>query len=133
MLAVTPIADSFELTQRVVLYRGNCLELLRQIPSGAVQLVVTSPPYNIGKAYESRLKLDRYLEQQREVIRESVRVLSPRGSICWQVGNYVDSGAIIPLDTVLYPIFTSLGLRIRIRIVWHFEHGLHCSKRYSGR
>lgn len=59
--------------------------------------------------------------------------MSPKGSICWQVGNYVDRGAIIPLDTVLYPLFSRLGLRMRNRIIWHFEHGLHCSRRFSGR
>jgi adenine-specific DNA-methyltransferase len=60
-------------------------------------------------------------------------VLDNRGSICWQVGNYVDNGEIIPLDIVLYPIFSSLGLHLRNRIVWHFGHGLHASKRFSGR
>jgi len=60
-------------------------------------------------------------------------VLSDQGSICWQVGNYVEDGAIIPLDTVLYPIFSELGLKMRNRIIWHFEHGLHCSRRFSGR
>jgi len=77
--------------------------------------------------------LEAYLEQQKAVISECVRCLSPRGSICWQVGNYVDRGAIIPLDTVLYPIFTQHGLKMRNRIIWHFEHGLHCSRRFSGR
>jgi adenine-specific DNA-methyltransferase len=67
------------------------------------------------------------------VITECVRVLSGGGSICWQVGNYVDDGAIIPLDSLLYPIFAGLGLDMRNRIVWHFEHGLHCSRRLSGR
>lgn len=60
-------------------------------------------------------------------------MLSDQGSICWQVGNYVEDGAIIPLDTVLYPIFSELGLKMRNRIIWHFEHGLHCSRRFSGR
>ena len=55
------------------------------------------------------------------------------GSLCWQVGNYVDNGQIIPLDLKLYPIFERLGLRLRNRIVWHFGHGLHASKRFSGR
>jgi adenine-specific DNA-methyltransferase len=96
-------------------------------------LVVTSPPYNLGKEYESRLHLDDYLSQQREVINECARVLRCGGSICWQVGNYVDDGAIIPLDSLLYPIFAALGLKMRNRIVWHFEHGLHCSRRLSGR
>jgi len=89
--------------------------------------------YNIGKEYEKKLKLKTYLDQQAVVIQECVRSLSPRGSICWQVGNYVDNGSIIPLDTVLYPIFTDLGLTMRNRIIWHFEHGLHCSRRFLGR
>jgi adenine-specific DNA-methyltransferase len=128
-----PIADKFSLTEHIVVYGGDCMELLAAVPDQSLQLVITSPPYNIGKEYEKRLKLEMYLEQQAAVIRECVRCLSPRGSICWQVGNYVDNGSIIPLDTVLYPIFTELGLKMRNRIIWHFEHGLHCSRRFSGR
>lgn len=127
------IADRFTLSEAVVVYSGDCLDLLKNIPDKSLQLIVTSPPYNIGKEYEKKLHLDLYLEQQARVIAESVRALSSNGSICWQVGNYVDSGAIIPLDTVLYPIFSNLGLKMRNRIIWHFEHGLHCSRRFSGR
>ena len=115
------------------MYPGNCLELLKTIPNESLKLVVTSPPYNIGKEYEKRLKLELYIKQQATVIRECVRCLSRQGSICWQVGNFVDRGSIIPLDTILYPIFTDLGLKMRNRIIWHFEHGLHCNKRFSGR
>ncbi len=117
----------------LVLFEGDCRDLLEQIPSGVIQLVVTSPPYNIGKPYEKRMELDCYLEQQREIIAECVRVLKDGGSICWQVGNYVYGNEIVPLDIALFPIFHSLGLKLRNRIVWHFEHGLHCSKRFSGR
>jgi len=127
------ITNTFSLSADAVLYPGDCMELLRSIPDKSLKLVVTSPPYNIGKEYEKRLKLELYIDQQAAVIRECVRCLSPQGSICWQVGNYVDNGSIIPLDTVLYPIFTGLGLKMRNRIVWHFEHGLHCSRRLSGR
>ncbi len=130
---VKPIASGFGLSEWVVVYPGDCLELLRTIPDESIQLVVTSPPYNIGKEYEKKLDLDKYIEQQAQVIAECVRVTSPRGSICWQVGNYVERGAIIPLDTVLYPVFSKFGLRMRNRIIWHFEHGLHCSRRFSGR
>lgn len=127
------IVEKFSDSEQIVIYHGDCLKLLSTIPDESLQLIVTSPPYNIGKEYEKRLKLETYLEQQATVIRECVRGLSPRGSICWQVGNYVDNGSIIPLDTVLYPIFTNLGLKMRNRIIWHFEHGLHCSRRFSGR
>lgn len=127
------IHDHFSADAKVVVYPGSCLDLLRQIPDRSIQLVVTSPPYNIGKEYEKRLDLNLYVKQQAEVISECVRVLGEKGSICWQVGNYVDNGAIVPLDTLLYPIFRNLGLVMRNRIVWRFEHGLHCTRRFSGR
>ncbi len=127
------IADRFAVDESIVVFPGDCLDLLRGIPDESVQLVITSPPYNIGKEYEKRLDLGVYLQQQAQVIAECVRALSPSGSVCWQVGNYVSKGAIIPLDAVLYPIFAACGLKMRNRIVWHFEHGLHCSRRFSGR
>ncbi len=127
------IATQFTINEQVVLFHGDCLDLLEQIPDKSIQLVVTSPPYNIGKEYENRLKIEDYIEQQAEVIKECVRILTDKGSICWQIGNHVDNGVIIPLDTILYPIFKEMGLVMRNRIVWHFEHGLHCSKRFSGR
>ena len=127
------ITSNFSDKAQVIIHPGNCLSLLKQIPDNALQLIVTSPPYNIGKKYERRLKLDLYIKQQELIIKECVRVLSMTGSICWQVGNYVENSAIIPLDTILFPIFSKLNLKLRNRIVWHFEHGLHCKKRFSGR
>lgn len=109
------------------------LDYLARIVDESVQLVVTSPPYNIGKEYESKESLSTYVDQQRVVISECVRTLNPRGSICWQVGNYVERGTIVPLDVVLFPIFTEHGLKLRNRIVWTFGHGLHSTKRLSGR
>jgi len=128
------IADLFHEDAEVIVYPGDCLEFLKTIPEETVRLVVTSPSYNIGKSYESRLVLDDYLKQQREIIRECYRVLAPSGSICWEVGNFIDpAGGIIPLDSVLYPVFRSLGMKMRNRIVWQFGHGLHCKNRFSGR
>jgi len=127
------ISGHFDKGADAVAFHGDCLELLGQVPDKTLKLVVTSPPYNIGKEYETRLKLDQYVAQQAAVITESVRALSDSGSICWQVGNYVEKGSIVPLDTILYPLFQSLGLKMRNRIIWHFEHGLHCTNRLSGR
>jgi adenine-specific DNA-methyltransferase len=117
----------------VVLHTGDCLRLLAGLPDRTVRLVVTSPPYNIGKRYERRVKFEDYLASQARVIKECVRVLAEDGSICWQVGNFVDDNEVVPLDVALWPIFHDLGLKLRNRIVWHFEHGLHCSRRFSGR
>ncbi len=127
------VTATFDREADLVLFEGDCLRLLPDIPDGFVRLVVTSPPYNLGKAYESKRELDEYVLLQRAVIEQCVRVLHPQGSICWQVGNYVDNGEIIPLDVILYPVFASLGLRLRNRIVWQFGHGLHASRRFSGR
>ena len=130
------IADQWDPKADVSLYVGDTLDLLRQLPTACAQLVITSPPYNIGKEYEQgqRLTLDQYVAGQEQVIAECVRILRPSGSICWEVGNYISAGEIAPLDIVLYPVFTQHpDLKLRNRIIWHFEHGLHCTKRLSGR
>jgi adenine-specific DNA-methyltransferase len=119
---------------RATLFTGDRLGLLKQIPDGVARLVVTSPPYNIGKRYEKKLALQDYLLGQRETLREAVRVLADDGSLCWQVGNHIAGPAeIVPIDVMLIPICIELGLKLRNRIIWHFEHGLHAKQRFSGR
>jgi adenine-specific DNA-methyltransferase len=127
------ISTEFDVTADFILYQGNCMELLNILPNDFAKLIITSPPYNLGKEYESKLSIREYVEQQRGVIEECIRILHPNGSICWQVGNYVENGEIIPLDVLLYPIFADNGLHMRNRVIWHFGHGLHASKRFSGR
>jgi len=127
------ISPSFESNEEIVIYPGDTIDFLEKIPDETFQLIITSPPYNIGKEYEKKVELEEYLNQQETIIRECVRTLSTTGSICWQVGNFVENSSIIPLDIVLYPIFEELGLKLRNRVIWHFEHGLHSRKRLSGR
>ena len=131
-MAIAPI-QRLEVDSQVLMQCMDNLEFMRPLPDNSIKLIVTSPPYNIGKSYERRSPLDEYIHQQAQVISECVRLLHPQGSICWQVGNHVLNGEIFPLDTVLYHVFKDHGLKLRNRIVWHFEHGLHCSKRMSGR
>lgn len=117
-------------------YRYECkdaLEFSQSLPSDSVKLIITSPPYNIGKEYETRRSIDEYIARLLPMLAEFVRILSPNGSLCWQTGNFVDNGEIYPLDIYFYPYFKKLGLHLRNRIIWHFGHGLHCSKRFSGR
>lgn len=118
----------------VVLFRGDCLDLLKDIPNESVQLIITSPPYNLGKEYEEKLTIKKYVEFQAEVIEACARVLYPRGSMCWEVANIVArNGEIFPIDSLLLPFFWDVGLHLRNRIIWHFGHGLHCRKRFSHR
>ena len=127
------VTDRFDPNAEAVILLGDAQETLKTVPDECVKLVITSPPYNIGKEYERATDLKQYLERLNPIIDEVVRVLSPNGSLCWQVGNYVEDSQVFPLDIFYYPIFKSRGFRLRNRIVWHFEHGLHATKRFSGR
>ncbi len=109
------------------------LSYMRNLPDKSMHLIVTSPPYNLGKEYESRKSQDMYIEEQSACIAESVRLLHDNGSICWQVGNQIENGEVFPLDILLYQLFKNHGLKLRNRIIWTFGHGLHCQKRFSGR
>ena len=116
------------------LWQGDAENFLKGLPTEPLfDLIVTSPPYNIGKAYEARMELDNYLEWQARIIAELIPRLKKGGSICWQVGNYVDDNEIFPLDIEFAPIFKKHRLQLRNRIVWQFGHGLHTQRRFSGR
>jgi len=127
------ISDSFSPECGIVLHNGDSYDFLRTIPSNTATLIITSPPYNIGKDYETRTTIESYLNQQEPVIAELVRILRDQGSICWQVGNFVEDSEVFPLDIFYYEIFKKKHLKLRNRIIWHFGHGLHASKRFSGR
>ena len=127
------VASSFDPAAEAVIMPGDCLQTLGNLPEAFAKLIITSPPYNIGKAYEKAAPLNQYLESLNLIIDQIVRVLSPDGSLCWQVGNYVQDGEVFPLDIYFYQLFKAKGLKLRNRIIWHFDHGLHASKRFSGR
>jgi len=116
------------------LWLGDVEVFLNDLPREPLfDLVVTSPPYNLGKRYEKRDSLQVYLDWQHRIIDQIIPRLRPSGSLCWQVGNYVDNGQIAPLDIEFAPIFRSHGLQLRNRIIWRFGHGLHTKRRFSGR
>lgn len=128
-----PIFDYISPDSDYKIENSDCLTVLKKIDDGKFDLILTSPPYNVGKSYETKTSIEKYLETQEEIITELVRTLSDKGNLCWQVGNYVDKGEIFPLDIYYYQIFKKQGLKLRNRIVWHFGHGLHASNRFSGR
>ena len=115
------------------IFLGDCRDLLASLPNESVDLVVSSPPYNLGKEYEPRRALEDYLAEQRVILGECVRVLKPTGSIFWQVGAFSDRGRLIPLDIRFFPILEDLGLVPRNRIAWIRQHGLHGRRKFSCR
>lgn len=115
------------------IYLGDTMEHLQTLPDACADLVVSSPPYNIGKEYESRTSLDDYIAEQRKVIEQCHRVLKPTGSIFWQVGSFSFNGTIVPLDIKFFPLFEELDMKPRNRIVWIRQHGLHAKNKFSCR
>jgi adenine-specific DNA-methyltransferase len=114
-------------------YERDCIEGMREMADESVDLIITSPPYNIGKEYEEKQSLTDYVAWMNDVIFECSRIVRSCGSIVFQLGNYVKDGAVYPLDCLLFDSFIKLGLIPRNRIIWSFGHGLHCSNRFSGR
>jgi adenine-specific DNA-methyltransferase len=126
-------SEKFDPKATSVILAGDSAETLKTVPDGSVKLIITSPPYNIGKVYEEATHLEAYLENLSPIVDQLIRVLAEDGSLCWQVGNYVEDSEIFPLDIFYYPYFKGRGLKLRNRVIWHFDHGLHCAKRFSGR
>jgi len=133
LFEVPTVSDRFDESVRIVLHCGDAKQFVAGLPNESAKLIVTSPPYNIGKRYETKVDIREYLRGQQSVIEQLVRVLRADGSICWQVGNFVKNSEVIPLDILYYEVFKDFGLKLRNRIVWQFNHGLHASKRFSGR
>jgi adenine-specific DNA-methyltransferase len=117
-----------------VLFRGDCLDLIRKMPDNSVDLTISSPPYCIGKSYERSRSVTDFVDAQRQVLPEIARVTKNGGSICWQIGYHVKDSGVFPLDYVVFSILASVeGITLRNRIVWTYGHGEHGRRRFSGR
>jgi adenine-specific DNA-methyltransferase len=134
------IYKRFREANQVTLYNGDCLKLLKRIPDEVVDMVVTSPPYCMGKAYEDpHDDIETFKKQHQDIFEDLYRIIKPGGSICWQVGYHISNKCVVPLDYIIYEIFTSLSTTqdlpfiLRNRIIWTFGHGLNSTNRFSGR
>lgn len=121
--------------ERSHVFLGDAFSLVKRIPDNSLNLVLCSPPYNIGKSYEKGmfLSFDAYREEMSKLVDDLARKVASSGSVCWQVGNYVEKGAVYPLDYLFFELFAANGLKLRNRIVWRFNFGLHARRRFSGR
>lgn len=128
------LGDISNMDKPVSLFHGDALKLLKSIPDNSVDLIITSPPYCMGKEYEDDTDTDNFIENHRKVLPEIVRITKEGGSICWQVGIHVKDNSVTPLDFLIHNILSNQrDIYLRNRIVWTFGHGLHCSNRFSGR
>lgn len=103
----------FNLDANLVLYQSDVNDFIFTIPDKSISLAITSPPYNLGKDYEDRISIEKYLDSQEQLIAQLIRTLRDDGSICWQVGNFVEKGELYLLDILYYGIFKKFGLHLR--------------------
>lgn len=105
------------------------------INKNSIDLVVSSPPYGIGKSYETFKTLEQYSQWADTLIEALKGVCTPSASVCWQVGTYVDptTKEYLPLDYLYVSLFRKHGFILKNRIIWQYGHGLHSSTRLSGR
>lgn len=117
---------------------GDCRELLKSVPDNSVRLVVTSPPYNIGKPYgkyKDKIALNDWQELINDVTKEITRILTPDGSFFLNLSPVPVGGSkeIVPLPFLGYQIMKDNGLYLRNMITWTFNNMQNCTNRLSGR
>jgi DNA modification methylase len=92
-------------------------ETMQALPDNSVHLMVTSPPYNVGKEYDSDLSLPEYLGFLKRVWSEVLRVLVPGGRACINVAN-LGRKPYIPLHAYILQDMLALGFLMRGEIIW---------------
>jgi site-specific DNA-methyltransferase (adenine-specific) len=93
-------------------------ETMTELPDCSVHLMVTSPPYNVGKDYDEDLSLEEYLSFLQRVWKETYRVLVPGGRACINIAN-LGRKPYLPLHSFLIPDLLALGLLMRGEIIWN--------------
>ncbi len=124
------------LANKIIL--GDCLQIMKLLPPNSIDLIHTSPPYNIDKQYAESLsdrnELNYYDDFLHKAISEMKRVLRPGGSIFWQTGyTHTESGLdgdILPIDIATYRHFREPPIEMALwdRIIWRYWGG-HAFKR----
>ena len=93
-------------------------EKMEELPDNSLHLMVTSPPYNVGKEYDEDLTLEGYREFLRSVWQEVNRVLVPGGRACINIAN-LGRKPYIPLHTFIIEDMLGLGFLMRGEIIWN--------------
>ncbi len=97
---------------------GDARDVLKKFPDNSIHLMVTSPPYNVGKEYDKDLTLSEYLDFLRDVLKQVYRVLVWGGRICFNVAN-IGRKPYIPLHKYVIDIFEELGFLMRGEVIWY--------------
>lgn len=92
-------------------------EKMEELPDCSVHLMITSPPYNVGKEYDNNLHLDDYFSLLKTVFQETYRVLVPGGRAAINIAN-VGRKPYISLNSEVIKIMCEIGFLMRGEIIW---------------
>jgi len=116
----------------ILIYQGDCLDLLSRFPRGIVDLTVTSPPYNIGKEYENVRDVDDYVSWCAEWIGQLYEVSAPRGAFWLNLGYFAlpDRARAVPIP---YLLWDRVPFFLVQEVVWHYGAGVAAKRAFSPR
>jgi site-specific DNA-methyltransferase (adenine-specific) len=92
-------------------------EIMYELPDCCLHLMVTSPPYNVGKEYDNNLSLEEYFELLRKVFQETYRILIPGGRAAVNIAN-IGRKPYISLNSEIIRIMQDIGFMMRGEIIW---------------
>lgn len=118
------------------IYQTDVMNTSEILEENSVDLVVTSPPYNIGKEYEKNLERSDYLEFTRRWIEEVKKVLKDNGTFWLNIGFHKESKGkqYIPWEYDFYPLIKEIGgFKLVQQVIWNYNAGVNCKLRFSPR
>lgn len=114
------------------IYNIDCLDAMKRLPENTFDLVITSPPYNIGKEYEDVISVDKYLSWCQDWIAEIYKVTSENGSFWLNLGylSIVDRAKAIPIP---YLLWDRIPFYLIQEVIWNYGAGVAGRKFFSPR
>lgn len=115
-----------ECSTRNRIVQGDCIELMRGMPDGSVELAFADPPFNIGyeyDVYQDRLGYNQYLDWTRRWVEQVVRILKPNGTFWLAIGD--EYAAELKL------IMQEQGLVCRSWVIWYYTFGVNCKQKFT--
>lgn len=108
------------------IHNGDCIEQMRTLPDGAIDLVFADPPFNIGfkyDQYQDRLEDDKYLAWSHDWISEVYRTLKSNGTFWLAIGDEYAAELKVAAQKI--------GFHCRSWVIWYYTFGVHCEKKFT--
>ena len=118
--------------ENILLYQGDCYSLMKRLVASRFPLTITSPPYNIGKPYETELAVDEYVTWCERWIGEIAR-LTKNGGAFWLNLGYLSMPGRAKAIPIPYLLWNRVPLFLMQEVVWNYGAGVACRKSFSPR